>query len=208
MKIQTHMVLLHTRFIHVPTWRITRPTNNNRLHFFSGEQRRHHRVHQRTVTIETRVSRRDPPQAKWASVYGRGLSTVRSTGASIEPRTGSGSTRTIVTIPGRISGMVSGAEAAVIHQAVHVCSIVRHQPSMHHSRLEMLAFGVLPLSFVGVLVAAEGLAGGEVSAAVMALESPAALAAVFGAALAYVGVVGVSIVLVFFSVLTHIVVEY
>lgn len=72
----------------------------------------------------------------------------------------------------------------------------------------MLAFGVLPLSFVCVLVAAEGLASREVSAAVMALESPAALAAIFAVALAYIcGGVGVLVALFFFPVLRHIVVD-
>lgn len=134
MKIQTHMVLLHTtRFVHVPALRITRPSYDNRLQFFSGEQRRHQRVDQRAVTIETRVSRWDPPQAQRAAVYGRGLSTVRSTGDSVEPRTGGSGTRTVVSVPGRICGMMSRAKAAVIHQAVHLCSVVGDEPSMHHS---------------------------------------------------------------------------
>ena len=42
--------------------------------------------------------------------------------------------------------------------------------------VEVGALGVLALSLVGVLVAAEGLGGGEVAAAVVALEFPAAAA--------------------------------
>lgn len=41
--------------------------------------------------------------------------------------------------------------------------------------VEVGSLGVLPLPLVGVLVAAEGLGGGEVPAAVVALELPAAL---------------------------------
>lgn len=41
--------------------------------------------------------------------------------------------------------------------------------------LEVGALGVLALALVGVLMAAEGLGGGEVAATVMALELPAAL---------------------------------
>lgn len=50
----------------------------------------------------------------------------------------------------------------------------------HGRRLEVGALGVLPLSLVGVLVAAEGLGGGEVPAAVMALEFTAVAAPAVG----------------------------
>lgn len=58
---------------------------------------------------------------------------------------------------------------------------------MHHGRLEVLAFCVLPLSLVRVLVAPEGLGGREVPAAVVAFKSPAALASAFAAFVVAVG---------------------
>lgn len=68
---------------------------------------------------------------------------------------------------------------AVVHEVVHV--VVRvGEGVIHHGRLKVRAFCVLPFAFVRVLVAAEGLRGGKVAAAVVALEPSAALAVGFG----------------------------
>lgn len=60
---------------------------------------------------------------------------------------------------------------------------------MHHGRLEVFAFRVLALSLVRVLVSPKGLGGWEVSAAVMAFESPAALASVLVVVIIFVAAV-------------------
>jgi len=64
---------------------------------------------------------------------------------------------------------------AVVHEVVDVVR-VGEGAALHHRGLEVRAFGVLAFAFVGVLVAAEGLGGGEVAAAVVALEAAATLA--------------------------------
>nr|GMC86151.1 hypothetical protein Iba_chr04dCG8230 [Ipomoea batatas] len=52
------------------------------------------------------------------------------------------------------------------------------EAAVDHGGLEIRPFGVLPFPLVRVLVAAEGLRSGEIPAAVVALEFPAAFAAV------------------------------
>lgn len=58
---------------------------------------------------------------------------------------------------------------------------------MQHCGVQVSSFGLLSFPFVGVLVAAQGLGGREVSAAVVALELPATG---FGATTAVLVLVG------------------
>ena len=75
----------------------------------------------------------------------------------------------------------NGRTVAVVHEIVDMVR-VGEGAAMNHGGLEVRTFGVLAFAFVRVLVAAEGLGGGEVAAAVVALEAAAALAIRVGGA--------------------------
>lgn len=86
--------------------------------------------------------------------------------------------------------------APVAHQPI-IMGGVDGYAAMHHHRLQVSALRVLSLSLVGVLVAAESLGGGEVSAAVMALEFPAARVAaarLFASCLSFSAVVFIGMI--------------
>lgn len=103
---------------------------------------------------------------------------MRKRRRSVEPRrVGGGGGVAAAVVPRWIRHCCrwSGTEA-VVHEVVDMVR-VGVGATVHHRRLKVRAFRVLPFAFVRVLVAAEGLRGGEVSAAVVALEAPAALAA-------------------------------
>lgn len=68
--------------------------------------------------------------------------------------------------------------------------------AVDHGGLKVCALRVLPLSFVSVLVAAQGLRSGEVSAAVVAFEPAAALSVVVVVSAAVVCVVILLVVVV------------
>lgn len=128
---------------------------------------------QRTVTVESRaitLDGGDSPEGQGASIDGLLLMVmVMRVWASVKPpspTTGARNSRSWIIRNWRCGG------EPVVHEPVDL--------GLGEGGVDVGSLGVLALSLVGVLVATQGLGGGEVSAAVMAFESPVALAVVGG----------------------------
>lgn len=113
--------------------------------------------------------------------------------AAVEP-TGSAGNGAGIGVPRGVRRRSRRPQAAVVHEPVDVC--VCREAAVHHGRLEVSSLGVLALPLVRVLVAAQSLRRREVSATVVALESPAALSVVVAAVVAVDVVVVVAAVAV------------
>jgi len=175
MKIQTHMVV-HTSAFGVIHVAILWPGGSHNLrgshvrYFLRREQRRQ----RRPLVAETRVIARNSPQSQRVSVNGLLVVlvvTVRKRCRSVEPGVVGGCGRSsngVVPRWIRHWRCWSGTKA-VVHEIVDMVGI-RERASVDHRWLKVRAFGVLAFPFVGVLVAAEGLGGREVPAAVVTLE--------------------------------------
>jgi len=180
MKIQTHMVVHTSAFgvIHVAVLRPRWGSHNLRPSHVRYFLRREQRRQRRPLVAETRVIARNSPQGQRVSVN-RLLVLVMAVGKrwrSVEPRVGGSGGGGVV--PRRIRHWRCGSGTeAVVHEVVDMVR-VGERASVHHRGLKVRAFGVLAFAFVRVLVAAEGLRGGEVSAAVVALEPATAFAVV------------------------------
>ena len=191
MEIQAHMVL-DTAFCGVINVPVLRTSGTNpwgpHVHFLASKQGQ--RVLRRSFMVEIiRVTSlhgacRESPQAQGATIDGLLRMVVRERWgatmmASKKPCTtsaGDGTRR--VAVPCRVSRCRCWSWAEpVVHEAIDLS--VR-EASVHHRWLKVCSFCVLALSFVGVLVATQGLRGWEVSAAVMALESAATLTVLGG----------------------------
>ena len=167
-KIQTHMILYAC--LSLATKQALR---TGRFKLTTSEEWQRMMIIHRTFTIKNIPGALDcrdvPPQPHRAPIYS-GRKRVRRI--------------TTITTPVKPRGIIVNID-------VTRCGAPRvvRRWAVVGGRVEVGAFGVLALALVGVLVAAEGLGGGEVAAAVVALEFPAT--AISGVSSVFRGGVGV-----------------